>query len=93
MYYNKYGIIIKKSLKEKYHDKYFELQEQGILNNIIDQKQMEIARLKKDLITSAKSTSILFKKQLIAIQESVSEEIKNIVNEIGADVYKLNEKT
>ena len=86
MYYNKYGIIIKKSLKEKYPDKYFELQEQGILNNIIDKKQMEIARLKKDLISSARSTSLLFKKQLIAIQDRVTEEIKNTVDELGKNI-------
>lgn len=93
MYFNKYGIIIKKSLKEKYPAKYFELQEQGVLDNIINKKQMEVANLKKDLITGAKSTSLLFKKQLIAIQERVSEEIKNIVNEIGADVYEFKKKT
>lgn len=93
MYFNKYGIIIKKSFKEKYPNKYLELQEQGILDNIISKKQMEVANLKKDLITGAKSTSLLFKKQIIAIQERVYEEIRNIVDELGADVYECKKET
>lgn len=86
MYFNKYGIIIKKSLKEKYPDKYFELQEQGILDNIIDEKQIEVANLKKNLIIGAKSTSLLFKQQLVVIQDRITEEIKGTVDELGKNI-------
>jgi len=83
MYLNKYGILIKKKLKEKYYNKYIELQDNDTLDDLLQIKQDEVAALKRALITGAKKTSLLFEKQLIVIQDRISEEINSIVDNIG----------
>ena len=50
MYINKYGIIIKKLLNEKYPNKYEELKNKKTLLKIIQNKQMEVIRYRKKLI-------------------------------------------
>jgi hypothetical protein len=85
MYLNKYGILIKKKLKEKYPEKYLKLQENKLLDKVLNEKQNEVLDLHKNLIKGAK-TSLLFKKQLILIQDRITEEINEIVNELGSDI-------
>ena len=94
MYLNKYGILIKKKLKEKYYNKYIELQDNGTLDDLLEIKQDEVARLKRALITGAKKTSLLFEKQLIVIQDRISEEMNSIVDELGgATINDCKKKT
>lgn len=82
MYINKYGIIIKKLLNEKYPKKYEELQNKKILLQIIQNKQMEVVRYRKKLIE--KHTPIT-KNKMIKIQDSINEKIDEIVEKIKVE--------
>lgn len=79
MYINKYGIIIKKLLNEKYPKKYKELENKKILLKIIQSKQMQIIRYRNKLIE--KNTPIT-KNKMINIQDSINDKIDEIVEEI-----------
>lgn len=80
MYINKYGIIIKKLLYEKYPKKYEELDKKGILLKIIQSKQMEIARYRKKLM---EQNTPISKKKMIQIQDSINNKIDNVVENIN----------
>lgn len=80
MYINKYGIIIKKLLNEKYPNKYEELENKNILFEIIQDKQMEVVRYREKLI---KQNDLVTKKKMINIQDSINKKIDKIVEEIN----------
>lgn len=80
MYINKYGIIIKKLLNEKYPKKYKELENKKILLQIIQNKQMEVIIYRKKLIE--KNTPIT-KNKMVNIQDSINNKIDKIVEEIN----------
>lgn len=84
MFYNKYGIIIKKTLKEKYYDKYIILLNENKLNEVIAQTQSEVVNYKKDLLERIKKP--LFKERLILIQNKVSQKINSIVDDIVKNI-------
>lgn len=78
---NKYGIIIKKRLEEKYPKKYQELKDSNKLMNIIKEKQFEIILYKRKLIEDTKG--ILTKDKMSEIYDLINERIISIVNDIG----------
>ena len=79
MYINKYGIIIKKLLNERYPQKYEELENKKILLQIIQNKQMEVIRYRKKLI---EKNIPITKSKMIKIQDSINDKIDEIVEEI-----------
>lgn len=85
MYINKYGILIKKILYEKYPKKYEELEEKGILLNIIQIKQMEVAKYKKRLM---EQNTPISKKKMIKIQDSINNKIDGIVENININNFE-----
>lgn len=84
MYINKYGILIKKILNEKYPKKYEELENKRILLKIIQDKQIEIVKYKRKLI---EQNIPITKNKMVKIQDSIHKKIERIVQEIN-----LNEK-
>ncbi len=85
MYINKYGIIIKKLLNEKYPKKYEELENKKILLQIIQNKQMEVIIYRKKLIE--KNTPIT-KNKMVNIQDSINNKIDKIVEEIKGNIFE-----
>lgn len=85
MYINKYGIIIKKLLNERYQKKYEELENRKILLNIIQNKQMEVMRYRKKLIDN---NLPITKNKMTNIQDSIKNKIDEIVNDIGSEKYE-----
>lgn len=78
---NKYGIIIKKRLEEKYPKKYQELKDNNELLNLIKEKQFEIIVYKSKLIEDTKG--ILTKDKMSEIYDLISDKIISIVDNIG----------
>lgn len=78
---NKYGIIIKKRLEERYPKKYQELKDNNELLNLIKEKQFEIIVYKSKLIEDTKG--ILTKDKMSEIYDLINERIISIVNDIG----------
>ena len=80
MYINKYGIIIKKLLHEKYPQKYRELKINGNLYTFIFNVQNEIEEYKRKLIHNNKPIT---QSKLIEILDDVNKAIYITVDEIG----------
>ena len=78
---NKYGIIIKKRLEEKYPKKYQELKDNNELLNLIKEKQFEIIVYKSKLIEDTKW--ILTKDKMSEIYDLINDRIISIVDNIG----------
>ena len=78
---NKYGIIIKKRLEERYPKKYQELKDNNELLNLIKEKQFEIIVYKSKLIEDTKG--ILTKDKMSEIYDLISDKIISIVDNIG----------
>ena len=78
---NKYGIIIKKRLEEKYPKKYQELKDNNELLNLIKEKQFEIILYKRKLIEDTKG--ILTKDKMSEIYDLINDKIISIVEKIG----------
>ena len=78
---NKYGIIIKKKLEEKYPKKYQELKDNNELLNLIKEKQFEIIVYKSKLIEDTKG--ILTKDKMSEIYDLINDKIISIVDNIG----------
>ena len=78
---NKYGIIIKKRLEEKYHKKYQELKDKNELLSLIKEKQFDIIVYKSNLIENTKG--ILTKDKMSKIYDLINEKIISIVDNIG----------
>ena len=78
---NKYGIIIKKRLEEKYPKKYQELKDNNELLNLIKEKQFEIIVYKSKLIEDTKW--ILTKDKMSEIYDLINDTIISIVDNIG----------
>lgn len=78
---NKYGIIIKKRLEEKYPKKYQELKDNNELLNLIKEKQFEIIVYKSKLIEDTKG--ILTKDKMSEIYDLINDKIIRIVDNIG----------
>lgn len=85
MYINKYGIIIKKLLSEKYSEKYEELENKKILLKIIQNKQIKIIKYRNKLIEKNKPIT---KKKMINIQDSINDKIDEFVEEIKNDDFE-----
>lgn len=81
MFINKYGIIIKKKLKENFPEKYNELKKQDRLIPIIRDSQYEILNFKEKLLDENKS--LLTKSKMIEILDDVNKEIEFIVVKIN----------
>lgn len=84
MYINKYGIIIKKLLNEKYPKKYEELENKKILLEIIQNKQMEVIIYRKKLI---EKNIPITKNKMVNIQDSINNKIDKIVEEIKGNIF------
>lgn len=78
---NKYGIIIKKRLEEKYPKKYQELKDKNELLSLIKEKQFDIIVYKSNLIENTKG--ILTKDKMSKIYDLINEKIISIVDNIG----------
>ena len=78
---NKYGIIIKKRLEEKYPKKYQELKDNNELLNLIKEKQFEIILYKRKLIDDTEG--ILTKDKMSEIYDLINDKIISIVDNIG----------
>lgn len=78
---NKYGIIIKKRLEEKYPKKYQELKDNNELLSLIKEKQFDIIVYKSNLIENTKE--ILTKDKMSKIYDLINEKIISIVDDIG----------
>lgn len=78
---NKYGIIIKKRLEEKYTKKYQELKDKNELLSLIKEKQFDIIVYKSNLIENTKG--ILTKDKMSKIYDLINEKIISIVDNIG----------
>lgn len=78
---NKYGIIIKKRLEEKYPKKYQELKDNNELLSLIKEKQFDIIVYKSNLIENTKG--ILTKDKMSKIYDLINEKIISIVDNIG----------
>ena len=78
---NKYGIIIKKRLVEKYPKKYQELKDNNELLSLIKEKQFDIIVYKSNLIENTKG--ILTKDKMSKIYDLINEKIISIVDNIG----------
>ena len=78
---NKYGIIIKKRLEEKYPKKYQELKDNNELLSLIKEKQYDIIVYKSNLIENTKE--ILTKDKMSKIYDLINEKIISIVDDIG----------
>lgn len=78
---NKYGIIIKKRLEEKYPKKYQELKDNNELLGLIKEKQFDIIVYKSNLIENTKG--ILTKDKMSKIYDLINEKIISIVDNIG----------
>lgn len=74
---NKYGIIIKKRLEEKYQ----ELKDNNELLSLIKEKQFDIIVYKSNLIENTKG--ILTKDKMSKIYDLINEKIISIVDNIG----------
>lgn len=85
MYINKYGIIIKKLLNEKYPKKYEELENKKILLQIIQNKQMEVIIYRKKLI---EKNIPITKNKMVNIQDSINNKIDKIVEEIKENIFE-----
>ncbi len=85
MYINKYGIIIKKLLNEKYPKKYEELENKKILLQIIQNKQMEVIIYRKKLI---EKNIPITKNKMVNIQDSINNKIDKIVEEIKGNIFE-----
>ena len=66
---NKYGIIIKKRLEEKYPKKYQELKDKNELLSLIKEKQFDIIVYKSNLIENTKG--ILTKDKMSKIYDLI----------------------
>lgn len=80
---NKYGIIIKKRLEEKYPKKYQELKDNNELLSLIKEKQFDIIVYKSNLIENTKE--ILTKDKMSKIYDLINEKIISIVDDIGSE--------
>ena len=80
---NKYGIIIKKILDEKYPKKYQELKDKNELLSLIKEKQFDIIVYKSSLIENTKG--ILTKDKMSKIYDLINEKIISIVDDIGSE--------
>jgi len=80
---NKYGIIIKKRLEEKYPKKYQELKDKNELLSLIKEKQFDIIVYKSNLIENTKG--ILTKDKMSKIYDLINEKIISIVDNIGSE--------
>lgn len=80
---NKYGIIIKKRLEEKYPKKYQELKDNNELLSLIKEKQFDIIVYKSNLIENTKG--ILTKDKMSKIYDLINEKIISIVDDIGSE--------
>lgn len=80
---NKYGIIIKKRLEEKYPKKYQELKDNNKLLSLIKEKQFDIIVYKSNLIENTKG--ILTKDKMSKIYDLINEKIISIVDDIGSE--------
>ena len=78
---NKYGIIIKKRLEEKYPKKYQELKDNNELLNLIKEKQFEIIVYKSKLIEDTKW--ILTKDKMSEIYDLINDRLISIVDNRG----------
>lgn len=78
---NKYGIIIKKRLEERYPKKYQELKANNELLNLIKEKQFEIILYKRKLIDDTEG--ILTKDKMSEIYDLINDKIISIVDNIG----------
>lgn len=78
---NKYEIIIKKRLEEKYPKKYQELKDNNELLSLIKEKQFDIIVYKSNLIENTKG--ILTKDKMSKIYDLINEKIISIVDNIG----------
>ena len=78
---NKYGIIIKKRLEERYPKKYQELKDNNELLNLIKEKQFEIILYKRKLIDDTEG--ILTKDKMSEIYDLINDKIISIVDNIG----------
>lgn len=76
---NKYGIIIKKRLEEKYQ----ELKDNNELLSLIKEKQFDIIVYKSNLIENTKG--ILTKDKMSKIYDLINEKIISIVDDIGSE--------
>ena len=81
MLINKYGILIKKKLQERYPEKYDEIKESGKLFPIIRDSQYEIEQYRKNLINE--NRTFLTKSKMIEILDDINNSIDVTVEEIG----------
>lgn len=77
---NKYGIIIKKRLEEKYPKKYQELKDNNELLRIIKEKQFDISVYKSKLIKD--TNGILTKDKMLKIYDLINDKIITVVDDI-----------
>ena len=82
---NKYGIIIKKRLEERYPKKYQELKDNNELLNLIKEKQFEIILYKRKLIDDTEG--ILTKDKMSEIYDLINDKIISIVDKVGKSSY------
>ena len=84
MYINKYGIMIKKLLYEKYPKKYEELENKKILLKVIQNKQIQVIEYRKKLLEKNKPIT---HNKMIKIQDSINNKIDEIVEEMQENSF------
>lgn len=82
MYINKYGIIIKKLLNERYPQKYKELEKKKILLEIIQNKQIEVIGYRNALMDKYKPVT---EEKMINIRDLIYDKIDEILEEINTN--------